>query len=135
MADPVSWFLIESGWTVVDRDGNEVGSIDEVVGDSTNDIFNGLAISTSVLGKPHYVPAEQVGTITEDRVQLTITKDEVDGLEEFEEPPTTAEILPGEGASLLTRTEARIEAPIHAHERPMNIWRRLRFALRRAFGR
>src|SRR5436189_193665 len=96
MADPVSWFLIESGWTVVDRDGNEVGSIDEVVGDSTNDIFNGLAISTSVLGKPHYVPAEQVGTITEDRVQLTITKDEVDGLEEFEEPPTTAEMFPAE---------------------------------------
>jgi hypothetical protein len=136
MSDPVSWFMIEPGWKVVDRDGVEVGSVDEVVGDSTNDIFNGLGISTSLLGRPHYVPAEQVGEITDEHVQLTLTKDDVEHLEEFEEPPTTAEILPDrEGASLLTRAEARVEAPIHAHERPINVWRRLGFALRRLFQR
>jgi len=65
--DPVSWLVIESGWTVVDTQGEEVGSVDEVVGDSSNDIFNGLSISTSLLGRPRYVPSEQVAAITEQR--------------------------------------------------------------------
>jgi hypothetical protein len=40
MADPVSWFVIEPGWKVVDADGEQVGTVDEVVGDSGDDIFN-----------------------------------------------------------------------------------------------
>src|SRR3954469_9753623 len=75
--DPVSWFLIEPGWKVADAQGQEVGSVDEVGGDSNAHIFNGLSISTSFLGKPRYVPSEQVGTITEGRVQLKLTKDQV----------------------------------------------------------
>ena len=53
--DPVSWFVIEPGWRVVDAQGEDVGSVDEVVGDSSDDIFNGLSISTSMLGRPRYV--------------------------------------------------------------------------------
>ena len=133
-ADPVSWFLIERGWKVADRDGEEVGAVDEIVGDSTDDIFNGLAISTTLLGKPRYVPAESVGTITEGHVRLTLTKDEVDGLDEYEEPATSAEIS-AEGAGLLTRAEASVEAPIRSHEEHVNVWRRMWLAVRRAFGR
>jgi hypothetical protein len=128
--DPVSWFLIEPGWTVVDADGKEVGAVDEIVGDSGSDIFNGLAVSTGVLGRPRYVAAEQVGTITEGRIQLTLAKEEVVGLHESREPPTTAEVLP-ERAGLVTRAEARIEAPIHRTRHRMNAWRRLWFWLRR----
>jgi hypothetical protein len=134
MADPVSWFVIEPGWRVVDANGEEAGHVDEVVGDSGTDIFNGLAVATSVLGRPRYVPAEQVGSIVEGSVQLSITKAEIEHLGEYEEPPTTAEILP-EDAGLVTRAEATFEAPIHTHEHRMNIWRRAWFALRRAFGR
>ena len=42
MADPVSWYVIEPGWRVEASDGDEVGRIAEVVGDSTKDIFDGL---------------------------------------------------------------------------------------------
>jgi hypothetical protein len=134
MADPVSWFVIEPGWKVVDAGGEEVGTVDEVVGDSSDDIFNGLAIATSLLGEPRYVPAEQVRTIVEGSVQLAITKEQVAHLDEFEEPPTTAEILP-ENAGVVTRAEAAVEAPIQTHEHRINIWRRGWFALRRLFGR
>jgi hypothetical protein len=134
MSDPVSWFLIESGWKVVDAGGEEVGSVDEIVGDSSDDIFNGLSISTSLLGRPRYVPSEQVGAITEGQVQLTISKQQVEHLGEYEEPPTTAEILP-DGAGRLTRAEAAVEAPIHSHEERLNFLTRLRHALRRLFGR
>jgi hypothetical protein len=131
MADPVSWFVIESGWRVVDVNGEEAGHVDEVVGDSGNDIFNGLAVATSVLGRPRYVPAEQVRSIVEGSVQLAITKEQIHHLGEYEEPPTSAEILP-EDAGVVTRTESAVEAPIHGHEHRMNIWRRAWFALRRA---
>jgi hypothetical protein len=132
--DPVSWFLIEPGWTVVDSNGEEVGSVDEVAGDSSDDIFNGLSISTSLLGKPRYVPSEQVAAITEGRVRLLLSKDEVTRLGEFEEPPTTAEILP-EQAGAWTRAESSVEAPIHSHEERLNLVTRVRHALRRLVAR
>jgi hypothetical protein len=132
MADPVSWFVIEPGWKVLDAEGAEVGAVDEVVGDSSNDIFNGLAISTSLLGKPRYVPAERVAAITEGSVQLVLSKAELESLGEYKEPPTTAEILP-ERAGALTRAEASVEAPIHDRPEGVNIWRRLWWALRRLF--
>ena len=132
--DPVSWFMIEPGWTVVASNGEEVGSVDEVAGDSSDDIFNGLSISTSLLGKPRYVPSEQVAAITEGRVRLLLSKDEVTRLGEFGEPPTTAEILP-EQAGAWTRTEASVEAPIHSHEERLNLLTRVRHALRRLFRR
>jgi hypothetical protein len=132
--DPVSWFLIEPGWKVVDATGEEVGSVDEVVGDSSDDIFNGLSISTSLLGKPRYVPSEQVGEITEGRVHLKLTKDQVERLGEYEEPPTSAEILP-EQAGSIRRAEAAVEAPIHSHEERLNFLTRIRHAFRRLVGR
>jgi hypothetical protein len=132
--DPVSWFVIEPGWTVVDAQGREIGSVDEVVGDSNDDIFNGLSISTSLLGRPRYVPSEQVETITQGRVQLRINRDKVEGLDEFEEPPTTAEILPDE-AGLGTRVEASVEAPIHSHDERLNFLTRVVHAVRRALRR
>jgi hypothetical protein len=132
--DPVSWFLIEPGWTVVDANGREIGTVDEVAGDSSDDIFNGLSISTSLLGKPRYVPSEQVAAITEGRVQLKLSKEEIERLGEFEEPPTTAEILP-EGAGAVRRAEAAVEAPIHRQTERLNFFTRMRHALRRLLGR
>jgi len=132
--DPVSWFLIEPGWKVVDAGGAEIGSVDEIVGDSSDDIFNGLSVATSLLGRPRYVPSEQVGLITEGRVQLRISKELAERLGEYEEPATSAQILP-EGASALRRAEASVEAPIHSHEERVNFLTRLRDAVRRLVGR
>jgi hypothetical protein len=75
--DPVSWMMIEQGWSVVDADGEDVGRIDEVLGDQEADIFNGLQVLTGILGTPQYVPAERVGEIVEGRVQLELKKDEL----------------------------------------------------------
>lgn len=132
--DPVSWFLIEPGWKVLDSGGEEIGAVDEIVGDSSDDIFNGLSVSTSVLGRPRYVPSEQVATITEGEIRLTIGKDEVAQLGEYEEPPTSAEILP-EDAGAVRRAEASVEAPIHSGDERLNWLTRLQHALRRMFNR
>ena len=85
-SDPVAWILIEPGWKVVDSEGNELGHVEEVEGDDNADIFNGLLISTGLLSGKRYVPAERVGLITEGRVHLTLTGDEVKQLGDHKGP-------------------------------------------------
>ena len=142
MADPVSWLLIEAGWKVLAADGSEVGQVDEVTGDSSADIFDGLAIATSALGKPRYVPSEQVGEITEGIVHLTVTHVEADRFGEYLEPATTAQIEPedrgGVGATIgadVREVEGKVFAPTQRHEHSMNVWPRIAFWFRRTFGR
>lgn len=64
MADPVSWLMIEKGWEVVDASGEHVGKVDEVLGDTEADIWDGLTVS----GK--YVAAEDVAQIVDGRITL-----------------------------------------------------------------
>ena len=103
MADPVSWLLIEHGWKVLATDGSEVGTVKETVGDSNADIFDGLAVSTRKLGKPRYVPAEQVAEITQGAVRLSLTPEQVERLDEYQEPPESTIIEPGTKDSLWGR--------------------------------
>ena len=93
-ADPVSWLVVEPGWRVVAADGTAVGTVQEVIGDTGDDIFNGLSVSAGLLKRPKYVPAEQVAEIEEGEVHLALSKDEFEQLGEHEEPPASAEILP-----------------------------------------
>lgn len=90
--DPVSWLLIEPGWQVVSSDGTDLGKIDEVVGDSGKDIFNGLAVSPGLLKRARYVPAERVASIVQDRVELDVEPEEFDRLDEHGETPPSREI-------------------------------------------
>jgi hypothetical protein len=142
MADPVSWLMIETGWKVLAADGSEVGQVDEVVGDSGVDIFDGLAIATSAFGKPRYVPSEQVGEITEGSVRLSLSPEQVEQLSEYLEPATSAEIEPdskgGVGESLSSegrKLEGKVFAPTQRREHSMNVWRRTAFFFRRSFRR
>jgi uncharacterized protein YrrD len=94
MADPVSWLMIERGWDVVDSTGEDVGAIEEVVGDSGRDIFNGLTLASGMFSRGRYVPAEQVAEITDGCVRLAIGKDEIERLPEYSEPPPSERIVP-----------------------------------------
>ncbi len=138
MDEPVSWLLIRPGWKVVAADGSEVGEVDEVAGDDGRDIFDGLAVATSALGQPRYVPAEQVASISEGTVHLSLTREQADALPEYLEPATSAEIEPDSKGGLgeevgaeLRELEGDALAPIQRHEHPTNLWRRLFFWLRR----
>ena len=119
-------------------DGIEVGEVNEVAGDDTEDIFNGLAIATSAFGRPRYVPAEVVTTITEGAVRLSITPQQVGALGEYLEPATSAEIEPDskgglgeEVAAEARKLEGKALAPIQRREHSTNLWRRIYFFFRR----
>lgn len=95
MADPVSWFLIERGWEVAGSDGRKLGTVEETVGDSARDIFDGLTVGTGLLSRPRYVPSELVDGIVEGRVRLSIDRDEFGRLEAYDEPPPSERLGPG----------------------------------------
>jgi hypothetical protein len=92
-ADPVSWLVVEPGWKVITSDGEEVGRVDEVIGDTGQDIFNGLAVSQGLLKKRRYVPAELVGEIVEGEARLDCDREGFERCEPYEEPPRSEEIL------------------------------------------
>jgi hypothetical protein len=78
--DRVSWFLVERGWKVVAADGKPVGSVEEIVGDTGQDIFSGLSVSPGLLKRPRYVPAEAVEEITEGEIRLKLSSEEFERL-------------------------------------------------------
>jgi len=92
MSDPVSWFLIERGWKVAGANGNELGTVDEIVGDSGQDIFDGLSISSGLFATPRYLAAERVTRIEEGTVYVDLP--DLSGLDEYTEPPPSEQILP-----------------------------------------
>lgn len=93
MADPVSWLLIERGWRVVGSDGEEIGRVDEIVGDKNADIFSGLSVSEGIFKDRRFVPSERVRTITPGYVELDLGSEQAAALERYEGAPTSAEIL------------------------------------------
>lgn len=133
--------MIRPGWKVYASDGAEVGAVDEVAGDDNADIFDGLAVAATALGKPKYVPAESVTTITEGRVDLSLTRAEFDGTSEFLEPATSAEIEPSDHHGLGETIGADVRElegkAIHPVERQKSVGfvRRVYLYFRRMRGR
>jgi hypothetical protein len=107
---PLSWLVIERGWSVTAADGSQVGRVHEVVGDENADIFDGLAVSTGALTRNIYVPAEHVGEITSGRIALLIGPGDVAGLEPYSAPPPSEEIL-SEGSSVWERIAGWVRGP------------------------
>jgi hypothetical protein len=94
VADPVSWLVIEPGWRVVGADGDEVGRVDDIVGDTGKDIFNGLAVASGLLGRPKYVPAERVAEIVEGEVRLDLPADAIEHLDDHDPQPPSSQFRP-----------------------------------------
>ena len=62
--DPVSWLMVEPGWTVVNAHGKKVGKVDEVLGDEQVDIFHGLLVGGEK------ILADRIAEITEGEIRL-----------------------------------------------------------------
>ena len=84
----VSWKAIEANAPVFSSEGEAVGKVESVVGDQTADVFTGLAVSIDVLGPARLVPSERVRGIWPDRVDIALTKAQIERLPEYEETPT-----------------------------------------------
>jgi hypothetical protein len=87
VSEPISWLVLEPGHKVLTADGEELGTVKEVLGDNVADIFGGLLVTTGALGfDENYVPAELVESIDTDAVHLTIPAAESGRLQELTPP-------------------------------------------------
>jgi hypothetical protein len=84
--DPISWLVIEPGHPVVTDDGEQLGTVVEVLGDQTADIFDGLTVTGGLVARSRYVPAELVESIDTEAVRLGISQDRVAELDDLEPP-------------------------------------------------
>lgn len=94
MSEPASWLTVERGWTVEGSDGQELGKVEETVGDSNRDIFNGLTVASGFFSRARYVPAERVEEIRDGCIRLSIGENEFKELEHYEDPPASEHIGP-----------------------------------------
>ena len=129
----LSWLMIEPGWSVVSSDGSEIGYIETVVGDSDEDVFNGLSISLSFFDEPRYVPSERVGRIFENRVELDLSTEEAKRLDEFLEPPPSLDV----GAEKASWSDRVLEGVTDVDSQPHDVsrWKRIRPWLANVFRR
>jgi hypothetical protein len=75
LGEPVSYLVLEPGAHVYGCDGDKVGRVERVVAVDSEDIFDGLVVSTGMvgaLGPERYVKAEQVEEIFERGVLLKL---------------------------------------------------------------
>ncbi len=77
-----SYLTLEEGADVYASDGEKVGSVAEIRADMTNDIFEGLVIRHSLLGRRHYADADQIDGIYEGGVVLALDAAAVESLPE-----------------------------------------------------
>ena len=84
----VSWKAIEANAPVFSSEGEAVGKVSQVVGDPDADVFTGLAVSVDLLGPARLVPSERVQSIWPNRVDVSMTKAQIEALEPYEETPT-----------------------------------------------
>ena len=69
--DPVSWLLIEPGWTVYDAAGDKFGRVKEVLADEQADIFHGVLVERGLLGADEEILAERIAEIHEGHLHLS----------------------------------------------------------------
>jgi uncharacterized protein YrrD len=68
--DPVSWLLIEPGWTVYDAKGDKVGKVKQVLADEQADIFHGVLVERGLLGDEEEIVADRIAQIHEGDLHL-----------------------------------------------------------------
>jgi sporulation protein YlmC with PRC-barrel domain len=76
---PIAYPLLGSGVPVYTREGDEIGTVHHVVAAPQQDIFHGLVLSTTRLGR-RFVPAEDIASLHERGVELRIGREDISEL-------------------------------------------------------
>ena len=76
----ISYKVLARGTPVFDCDGGAVGTVDEVLENKAEHIFDGLMLQT--IGGPRFVDAPEVARITERRVTLSLNGEQAAALPE-----------------------------------------------------
>lgn len=85
---PISWRTIVYGTPVAGSDGGRVGTVREVLGSDSEDIFHGLRVRLDGSSRDVMVTADNVATMTTTGITLRVDRAVVARLPDFDEPAT-----------------------------------------------
>jgi uncharacterized protein YrrD len=77
--EPISWMTLDEGTPVLGTDGDEIGTVAEVVADRQKDIFSGIAVKSGLFANKRFVPADLIESMTADAVRVALPATEADG--------------------------------------------------------
>ncbi|HYM84935.1 MAG TPA: hypothetical protein VEY67_12385 [Candidatus Dormibacteraeota bacterium] len=86
--DPISWRAARPGTPVHATGGEEAGTLRAVEGDGAADIFHGLVVEVG--GREVLVPADAVTTMTSERIDVAMSVDAVNSLDEWSDAGASA---------------------------------------------
>lgn len=75
-----SYLLITPGMVVHSRAGASLGSVVEVAGDATVDIFRGILVSPGLLRANFFIAQDRIISVTDDGVLVDVEPSEVEHL-------------------------------------------------------
>ena len=84
---------------MVTSDGSSVGTVAQIEGDKSADIFDGLAVESGEPKQVRYVAGEQVGAIYPGEVTLKIAAAEAASLAPFEAAAAADDLAAGQGVA------------------------------------
>ena len=79
----VAWQAMPLHAPVVDAEGDEIGTVAEVLGDEDEDIFHGLAVRLKHDGKTVEIAAVHVTRVTTERVITDLSAGDAGGLPRY----------------------------------------------------
>ena len=85
---PTSWRTLVYGTPVISSDDQPVGEVREVLGSDAEDIFHGLRVWLTRQRRDVTVGAMDVAGLTRDRVQVALTREELEALPAYDETAT-----------------------------------------------
>lgn len=81
----IAWLALESGTAIHSSDGEQIGKVDQVIADRQKDIFSGITFKPGVMSNAVFIPADSIENLTKSSVHLSLSKDETDALEPYED--------------------------------------------------
>jgi hypothetical protein len=106
--EPSSYLALKEGCDVVSSDGEKVGTVQHVLADEEEDVFDGIVIDCELgPGGLHFVDAPQVKECFERAVQLSVSKAEVTNLPK---PTPNPAVMENHGVE---DTESSLQAKLH----------------------
>ena len=79
----VAWLAMPEKAPVLGQAGEEIGRMEELLGDKEDDIFHGIVVKLAAGGRKVEVRADRIPKITTRRVYTDLAADELERLPEF----------------------------------------------------
>jgi hypothetical protein len=87
-AEPVSWRALLYGTRILAADGQLLGTVREVLGSDSEDIFHGLRVRLDGQKRDVMIPADRLGPLSDAGVPTDLTRGQATALPDYDDEAT-----------------------------------------------